>query len=79
MRRVLLWLLAGALFLPIVILLILAVGRLLGALEDPAGAAVFDRIALAFGIVWALVIICLPLVLTVQSLGAEQPHDEERE
>ena len=54
LRRVLLWLLAGTLFLPIVILLILAVGRLLGALEDPAGETVFDRIALALGIVWAV-------------------------
>jgi Na+-translocating ferredoxin:NAD+ oxidoreductase RnfE subunit len=74
-----LWLLASALFLPIVIVLILTVGRLLGALEDPVGAAAFDRIALGLGVVWVLAIIGMPLVLAVQTLSDEPAADEEHE
>ena len=79
LRRIVLGLLAGALFLPIAILLILTVGRLLVALEDPAGAALLERLALLLGIAWALLVVCLPLVLAVQSLIAEHPRDDETE
>jgi len=79
MRRIIVWLLAGALFLPIAILLILTVGRLLVALEDPDGAALFGRLALGLGVIWALVVVCLPLVLAVQSLIGEGPKDEDKE
>jgi hypothetical protein len=79
LRQILLWLLASALFLPIAILLILTVGRLLGALEDPVGAAVFDRVALGLGVVWLLAIIGMPLVLAVQALSDEPPAEEEHE
>jgi len=73
-------LLAGALFLPIAIVIILTMGRLLLALEDAAGAAVLERIALAVGVVWVLVLVGLPIVLAVQTLTASDRSDgEERE
>jgi len=78
-RRVLLRLLASALFLPIAIVLIAALSRLLAALEDPAGAVAFDRIALGVGIVWVLVLVGLPIVLAIQSLTADRHRDDEAE
>ena len=78
LRRVVLGLLAGSLFLPIAILLILTVGRLLVALEDPAGAALLERLALLLGIAWAFFVVCLPLVLAVRYLVDEPPGDDER-
>ncbi|MBI2823669.1 MAG: hypothetical protein HYX69_03135 [Planctomycetia bacterium] len=79
LRRLLLLLLAGALFLPIMVLVVLAVGRILLALEDPTGAAVLDRIALGLGIVWACAIVAIPLVLCVQSLVASGRREDETE
>lgn len=79
LRRLLVLLLAGAVFLPIAILVVLAVGRILLALEDPAGAAVLDRVALALGIVWACAMLAIPLVLCVQSLVASGREGDESE
>jgi hypothetical protein len=79
MRRIIFCLLAGALFLPIAILLILSVGRLLLALEDPGGGALFGRLALVLGVTWALDVICLPIVLAVQALIDKQRTDDDRE
>jgi hypothetical protein len=73
-RRVLLLLLAGALFLPIAIVLIVTVGRLLAALGDPAGSTFFDRLALAVGIAWVLDLIGLPIVLAIERLLADAPE-----
>lgn len=72
-RRLLLLLLAGALFLPIAIVLIVTVGRLLAALEDLAGGAFFDRLALGVGIAWVLDLVCLPIVLAIERLLADAP------
>ena len=57
LRRLVLWLLAGTLFLPIAIVLLVTVARLLAALEDPAGSAALERLGLVLGIVWTLAII----------------------
>jgi hypothetical protein len=77
MRRALLLLLAGALFLPIAILLILTAGRLLMALEDAQGAALLDRLALCLGIVWALSVIALAILLAIRALLDEPRADDE--
>ena len=77
LRRTVLLLLAGALFLPVAIVIILTMGRLLLALEDAAGAAVLKRIALAVGVVWVLVLVCLPIVLAVRTLTADDRSDGE--
>lgn len=77
LRRILLRLVSAALVLPIAILLVLAVARLLSALGDAAGAVVFDRIALLLGLVWLLVVICLPIVTAVQSLSSDARDEDE--
>ncbi len=73
LRRLLLLLLSGTLFLPIAVVLIVAMARLLAALSDPAGAATLDGVALAVGIVWALTVIALPIVLAIDTLLKEEP------
>jgi heme/copper-type cytochrome/quinol oxidase subunit 2 len=77
LRRVVLWLLAGTLFLPIAIVLILTVARLLAALEDAAGAVAFERLGLVLGIVWALAIVALTVVLALQTLARQERVDED--
>ena len=72
-RNALTLLLAAALVLPIAELLMLALGRLLAAMGDQAGAIVLDRISLAGGLFWTLDLICLLLVLAAQSLPPRDP------
>jgi hypothetical protein len=67
-RRVLMALLGGACVLPVCVAVVLGVARLLAAMQDTAGAAVLDRIALAAGIVWAIALICLVIALALNSL-----------
>ena len=75
-QRVLFHLIAIALVLPIGACLILALARLLAALDDPPGAAVLDRIVLGCGILWALDLICLILVQGINSLAdSNDPPD----
>lgn len=76
-RRILSWLLGGALFLPIAIVLILGLSRLLAAVGDADGARLLDRMALLAGILWALTLIGLPIVLALQSLAVQPPRDED--
>jgi uncharacterized membrane protein YhaH (DUF805 family) len=69
-RRALTILVTTACVLPIAIAVLLAVARLLGAMEDTAAAAVLDRVALAAGIVWAIDLVCLLLAQGINSLGS---------
>ena len=59
---------AGALVLPIVICVILAVSLLLGTMNDPLGARVLKYIALGVGILWAVDLVCLVLAQGLNSL-----------
>ena len=68
-RTVLAILVTAACILPVAIAILLAVGRLLGAMQDDAGAAVLDRIALAAGILWAVDLVCLLVAQGINSLG----------
>ncbi len=55
--------------LPIALVMVFGTGRLLGAMDDAAGALVLDRIALALGVVWAISLVCLLLALAINVLG----------
>ena len=68
-RRLILWLVAGLLVLPIVLSVLVALARLLGAMGDAAGSAVLDRIGLGVGIVWLVDFIALVLVLALERVG----------
>jgi hypothetical protein len=62
-------LLAAGCVLPIALVVVVGTGRLLGAMDDAAGALALDRIALALGIIWAISLVCLLLALAINVLG----------
>ena len=72
-RRILLTLLAAGCVLPVAIVVVAAVGWLLGAMHDETGAAALGRVALALGIVWLVDLVCLVLAQALNVLG---PPDE---
>lgn len=80
LRKILVGLVVAALVLPIVICVVLGVARLLAAMQDAAGAAALDRIALGVAILWVLDLIALLIALGVNVVAApiEPPGDEER-
>ncbi len=77
LRRLLIRLLAGTLFLPIAIVLIVTTGRLLAALGDANGAVTFDRLALVVGIVWVLFFVGLAVVSALAALERNAPEEKE--
>jgi hypothetical protein len=77
-KRTLLLLVAGALFAPIAIVLVLAVATLLGAMQDEAGQYALKRVALGLGMLWALDLVGLVVVLAVNAL-ADEPGEEKNE
>lgn len=74
LRRLLIPLVMASLGLPIVLVLLLATGRLLAALGDAEGATVIDRIALAGGILW---VADLVILVILQSLAGLLPREEQ--
>ena len=76
-RRILTWLVTAALVLPIALSIAAAAGRLLVAMQDEAGAAVLDRIALALGIVWIVDLVCLVIALALALLTAPSPAQSD--
>ncbi len=75
LRRVLTVLLVIGLMLPIAEMVLLGLGRLLGAMGDDGGAEVLDRLSLAGGVLWAIDLICLLLVVALGSLPPGDRHD----
>lgn len=57
-----------ALVLPIVCCVLIAVGALLHAMDDGAGAAVVNRLALASGVLWLVDLVVLLLLVAVRAL-----------
>jgi hypothetical protein len=68
-RRALTNLITASCVLPVAIVILLAVARLLGAMEDDAARAVVDRIALAIGVIWTIDLVCLLIALGINALG----------
>jgi hypothetical protein len=68
-RTALAILVTTACVVPVAIAIVVGVGRLLGAMQDAAGAAVLDRLALALGILWAINLVCLLVAQGINSLG----------
>jgi hypothetical protein len=72
----LLTLILAGILLPISLCVVLGVAALLVQMGDSAGGAVLHRIALAGGILWVLDLICLLLVVAVNSLRGPDGPDE---
>jgi len=74
-KRTLLLLVAGALFVPMAIVLVLAVATLLGAMQDAAGQFALKRVALGLGMLWALDLIALVVVMAIGALADSRGDD----
>ena len=68
-RNALTTLVVLALGLPFVVLVLSAVGRLLAAMDDAAGARILQAIALGFGIAWLVSLVFLLVLQAVESLS----------
>lgn len=68
-------LLAGVVLTPIAIVLIVGVASLLSAMQDAAGALFLGRLALALGIGWVFLGVCLLLALAANSLDDKRPPE----
>lgn len=80
LRPIHLKLLVAALVLPIILVLLLATGRLLAALGDAAAATVLDRIALAAGLIWVANLVGLVIVqgiLTAEHAARDDVLDDD--
>ncbi len=75
-NRVLNLLVTAGCLLPIGLVIVLGVARLLAAMQDTAGAAALDRIALGIGLVWGLDLVLLLLALGIRAI---EPPGGERE
>lgn len=76
-HRFTLALLVGALGLPILLCVLMGVGRLLVGMGDAAGSEVVGRLMLAFFVVWLTDLIGLVVLQAIQSLGgSNRPPDD---
>ena len=73
-RHILTALVTAACVLPVAITVVVAVGWLLGAMADASGAAALNRIALALGIVWIILLVCLVLAQAINTLEPPDPE-----
>jgi len=77
-QRIVLLLVAGGVVLPITVCVVLGLGRLLAAMGDAEPGRVVDWIAAAFGVLWLVDVVCLILVLAINSLGEpDEPPEGE--
>jgi len=77
--RALVWLIVGALGLPIAICVLLALQKLLEAMKDDAGANGLGRVGLALFVVWLIDLIALSIVTAINSLGGGMPHENDND
>ena len=76
-RRFILALLVGALGLPILLCVLMAVGRLLLGMGDAQGAQVVNWIGLGLFVLWVADLVGLVIVQAIQMLaGQNRPPDE---
>jgi hypothetical protein len=68
-RALLYWLLVGLLALPVILCIVLGVGRLLAGLQDAAGALILDRVALLLALIWAVDLVGLVAALGLDALA----------
>ena len=71
-------LLLAAVALPIVCMVLVALGRLLAAMGDAAGASAVDRLSLAAGVLWVLVLVALVLLLAAARAFEPPSSDDPR-
>ena len=68
LQRVLLLLIAAALFLPVATIVLWSLARALVTMGDAPGSSVLDRVALACAVLWVLDLVFLILVQAIDRL-----------
>ncbi|HZZ27283.1 MAG TPA: hypothetical protein VFE46_04685 [Pirellulales bacterium] len=78
-QRAVVWLIVGALGLPIAMCLLFALVKLLEAMQDQAGADVLSRVNLALFAAWAINLVALLIVAAINSLNHPPPGSNNLE
>ena len=78
LTSVLRWLLGFAIALPMLVLVLQFAARLLAVMGDAPGGAVLRTIAVAVGIVWAVVLLGLVIAVAVELVGRDEPPGPPR-
>lgn len=76
-RRILVGLTAGALGLPMAVVVFAAAAGLLSAVGDSGGAVGLARTAVVLGVVWACDLVALVVVLAVERTLTNRPRDDD--
>lgn len=75
--RIVARLIVAALALPVTLCVLFALGKLLEAMQDFAGADVLGRINLGLFALWAVNLVALLIVSAINTLGRRPPPDIE--
>jgi hypothetical protein len=67
--RAVVWLIVGALGLPIALCVLFGLARLLETMQDQAGAFFLGRVSLALAVIWVIDLIALVVIQAINSLG----------
>jgi hypothetical protein len=67
--RAVVWLIVGALGLPIALCVLMGLAWLLRMMQDEAGAACLGRVATGLAIAWVVDLIALVVIQAINSLG----------
>ena len=73
--RILARLIVGALALPVTLCVLFALGKLLEAMQDFAGADVLNRVNLGLFVLWAINLVALLIVSAINTLGRRPPGE----
>lgn len=73
LQRAVVWLLVGAVGLPIAMCVLFVLARLLEAMQDLAGADALGRVNLALFALWAIDLVGLLIVAAINSLNQRPP------
>ncbi len=79
LRHALIGLVVGAVFLPIVVSTLWAVGLLLAAMDDRGGAMVVEQVSLAVRVLWIVDLVLLVVVEGIHAVVSIGDRAAERE
>jgi hypothetical protein len=75
--RIVAWLIVAALALPVTLCVLFALGKLLEAMQDLAGADTLARVNLGLFALWAVNLVALLIASAINTLGRRPPTDLE--
>lgn len=76
-RQVILTLIVTTVLLPIAMSVLLGMAALLAGMGDAVGGGVFQRVALAVGVLWVINLIALVLAQAINGVGVQTREDRD--